>query len=87
MACGAFFRVVHSPRRGHPMSIHIHHMLHRSIVSPILVAFVLACWGKEIPAPSTITNAKVFLSGAEVTRFAKLGLPIGNTTLVFTRLS
>ena len=62
-------------------------MLHRSLVSPVLVAFALICSGKEIPAPSTITNAKVFLSGAEVTRFAKLGLPVGNTTLVFTRLS
>lgn len=62
-------------------------MLQRSLVSPILVAFALICSGKEIPAPSTITNAKVFLSGAEITRIAKLGLPVGNTTLVFTRLS
>ncbi|MBP7515591.1 MAG: mucoidy inhibitor MuiA family protein [Flavobacteriales bacterium] len=62
-------------------------MLHRSIVSPVLVALALICPGKEIPVPSTITNAKVFLSGAQVTRTAKLGLPVGNTTLVFARLS
>lgn len=37
--------------------------------------------------PSRITNAKVFLSGAEITRTGNASLPSGSSTLIFAKLS
>ncbi len=42
---------------------------------------------KEIPITSKITNATVFLEGAQVNRTAKADIPAGRATLVFTNLT
>ncbi len=62
-------------------------MLHRLLFSAALVAFASILYGKDLPAPSTIRSVKVFLSGAEVTRTAKVSIPAGASTLVFSKLS
>lgn len=56
-------------------------------VALIALASVLFAKEKEIPVPSTIASANVFLSGAEVTRTARFSLPAGTSTLVFAKLS
>ncbi len=47
----------------------------------------LNCVGKDQSVASKITEAKVFLSGAQVTRTAGAPITAGNTTLIFTGLS
>src|SRR5262245_33996036 len=52
------------------------------------VAFSLAapCVAEEIPATSRVDAVTVFLSGAEVTRTARLSLPKGEHVIVFSDL-
>ncbi|MBK8950937.1 MAG: mucoidy inhibitor MuiA family protein [Flavobacteriales bacterium] len=60
----------------------------RTLLFPFLIATTLlhATEG-ERPITSRITAAKVFLSGAQVSRSASVTVPVGRTTLVFAGLS
>ena len=62
-------------------------MLLRSMLGGAFIALVTVLPAKDQPVPSSIASVKVFLSGAEVTRTAKASLPMGASTLVFTKLS
>jgi hypothetical protein len=55
------------------------------LVAALCIAQTLAA--KDLTLTSTISSVKVFLSGAEVTRSAKVGLPTGPSTLLFSGLS
>src|SRR5262245_58306520 len=58
----------------------------RSLIIPALL-LCTALAAKEQPVPSRITAAKVFLSGAQVTRNAAATLVPGSTTMIFTGLA
>ena len=62
-------------------------MLQRLFSSAAIVAFATFLYAKDLPVASTIRSVKVFLSGAEVTRTAKVSLPTGMITLTFAKLS
>ncbi len=62
-------------------------MLQRLFSSAALVVFATFLYAKDLPVASTIRSVKVFLSGAEVTRTAKVSLPTGMITLTFAKLS
>lgn len=62
-------------------------MKHRIFLGVTLIALAIALPAKELPVPSSIAAAKVFLSGAEVTRTGKVNLPAGTSTIVFNKLS
>ncbi len=55
------------------------------VILPLLAITVLHA--KEQEVASRITGAKVFLSGAQVSRNASASIPVGSTTLIFNGLS
>lgn len=59
----------------------------RSLLFHALALSTTLATAKEQPVPSRITEAKVFLSGAQVTRAASATLVPGNTTVIFTGLA
>lgn len=57
------------------------------LLAGFLTAVQLFAAESERPVSSRITEARVFLAGAQVTRTASATLPAGSTTLVFTGLA
>ncbi|MBL7984891.1 MAG: DUF4140 domain-containing protein, partial [Flavobacteriales bacterium] len=51
------------------------------------IASLLTLQAKEQPVTSKVSAAKVFLSGAQVSRAASASISAGSTTLIFTGLS
>jgi uncharacterized protein (TIGR02231 family) len=63
-------------------------MYHRAIlIISLFTASILHAAEGERPVPSRITEARVFLAGAQVTRTASANVAAGSTTLVFTGLA
>ena len=59
----------------------------RHLLSGLVLFHSFALQAKEQPITSKVTGAKVFLSGAQITRDASATITTGNTTLIFTGLS
>ena len=59
----------------------------RTILFSLVLIPLLANAGDERPIPSKITEAKVFLTGAQVARSATTKVPAGTSTFVFTGLA
>ncbi len=59
----------------------------RTIFLPLALLAASILHAKEQEVGSRITAAKVFLSGAQVSRSATASIPVGSTTLIFTGLS
>ncbi|MFD2523137.1 DUF4139 domain-containing protein [Emticicia soli] len=54
----------------------------------ILLCFVTQLlWAQSTPVQSTVQQVTVFLNGAQITRSAKISLPIGKSELVFKGIS
>ncbi|MFN8350732.1 MAG: DUF4139 domain-containing protein [Flavobacteriales bacterium] len=60
----------------------------RKVLPPVLALFLItSLHAKEQPVTSKVTAAKVFLSGAQVSRSASASITAGSTTLIFTGIS
>lgn len=62
-------------------------MRRTALLTSYALLFSIALSAKEQPVTSKVSAAKVFLSGAQVSRTASASISAGSTTLIFTGLS
>lgn len=64
-----------------------HHIRRSTSASTLALLCAFSAAAKEQPVTSKVAAAKVFLSGAQVSRTASASISAGNSTLIFTGLS